>query len=136
MRVNVARAELIEKQRGEISNRIQISEIDHHRDVSPFACLDGGLVDFHPGPPKCADLKPTITPAFAFAVPGRRGSIQLGELVLLTGTHSDAYIFSSASTRVRALSITRRLKSGKFRQPDVPASTTVVTPLRNVCAST
>ena len=45
-------------------------------------------------------------------------------------------MLSSASTRVRALSMTRSLKSGKLRQPEVPASTTVVTPLRNECAST
>ena len=37
-------------------------------------------------------------------------------------------IFSSASTRVCERSITRSLKSGKLRQPELPASTTVVTP--------
>jgi hypothetical protein len=37
-----------------------------------------------------------------------------------------------ASTLVFERSMTRVLKSSKFRQPDPPASTTVVTPTRNV----
>ena len=37
--------------------------------------------------------------------------------------------------RVFDLSITCSLNTGKFLQPDVPASTTVVTPLRNVKSS-
>ena len=37
-------------------------------------------------------------------------------------------MFRNASTRVFARSITRSLKSGKLRQPELPASATVVTP--------
>jgi hypothetical protein len=41
-------------------------------------------------------------------------------------------MLSMARMRVRDLVITRDLKSSKFRHPDPPASTTVVTPARNV----
>ena len=41
----------------------------------------------------------------------------------------------SARTRVWALSMIRRRNSGKSRQPEVPASTMVVTPVRNPAAS-
>ena len=44
-------------------------------------------------------------------------------------------MFSIESTRVCERSMIRCLKSSKLRQPELPASTTVVTPDRSMCAS-
>jgi hypothetical protein len=80
-------------------------------------------------------LKPTISSGFSFAVRAADSkSISAGSFSCPVPIPS-ATMFRKASTRVLARVMIWSRKSGKSFHPDEPASTIVVTPLRNENAS-
>ena len=134
VRVDVAGPQLRRDELGERPFRLVPPEIDHHRDVGGGARLDRALHrrPFRPGVVRRLD--PDDRPAVgraprppSAAPPCRRGPARTRPPRIPWPT-----MLRKASTRVRDRAITRDLKSSKFRQPELPASTTVVTPARNV----